>query len=133
MITLAETGGAQTYVANLLPAVSRRYDVVVAARGTGPLAAATRAAGAGFVALRHVRRPLDPVRDVLGLFGVALLRRERPAIVHADSSKAGILARLAAAMTGVPVRVSRCTGWRSRPTPAFPRCCTGGPIGSWRP
>ncbi|UGS35002.1 glycosyltransferase family 4 protein [Capillimicrobium parvum] len=112
VITLAETGGAQTYVANLLPAVSRRYDVVVAAHGTGPLAGATRAAGGRFVALRHVRRPLHPLRDVLGLFElVALLRRERPAILHANSSKAGILARLAAAITGVPVRVFTVHGW----------------------
>src|SRR5436853_553901 len=36
-ITLAETGGAQSYVAHLLPALTERYDVVVAAHGHGPL------------------------------------------------------------------------------------------------
>jgi glycosyltransferase involved in cell wall biosynthesis len=112
VITLAETGGAQTYVANLLPAVCPRADVIVAAHGPGPLREATSSAGARFVALRHVRRPLHPAHDVLGLLElVALMRRERPAIVHANSSKAGILGRLAAAITGVPVRVFTVHGW----------------------
>jgi hypothetical protein len=60
-ITLAETGGAQSCVAQLLPAVSEHYDVVVAAHGPGPLEAAAREAGAEFVRLRHVRRPIGPV------------------------------------------------------------------------
>ena len=36
-ITLAEVGGAQSYVAALLPALAERYDVVLAAHGEGPL------------------------------------------------------------------------------------------------
>jgi glycosyltransferase involved in cell wall biosynthesis len=41
----------------------------------------------------------------------ALMRRERPDIVHANSSKAGILGRLAAVLAGVPVRVFTAHGW----------------------
>ena len=37
LITLAEPGGAQTYVAHLLPALAPRCEVVVAAYGDGPL------------------------------------------------------------------------------------------------
>src|SRR3954449_9961868 len=75
-ITLAETGGAQTYVAQLLPALTERYDVVVAAHGPGPLAAAAQRAGARFVPLRQVRRSIRP-RDLAGLVElVRLFRRE---------------------------------------------------------
>jgi len=112
LITLAETGGAQTYVAALLPALTTEYDVTVAAHGEGFLADATRAAGARYVSLRHVRRPLHPVRDLLGLVElIRLFRRLRPALVHANSSKAGILGRLAAAATGVPARLFTVHGW----------------------
>jgi glycosyltransferase involved in cell wall biosynthesis len=112
VITLAEVGGAQSYVAALLPALAERYDVVLAAHGEGPLREAAANAGARFVPLRHVRRPIRPWRDLAGLVELSrLLRRERPQILHASSSKAGVLGRLAAAATGVPVRIFTVHGW----------------------
>jgi glycosyltransferase involved in cell wall biosynthesis len=118
VITLAEAGGAQTYVAQLLPALAGRFDVVVAAHGDGPLRDAARAAGVRFVPLRHVRRALHPVRDLLGLVElIALMRRVAPDVVHANSSKAGVLGRLAAAVTGVPVRIFTVHGWAFSASP----------------
>jgi glycosyltransferase involved in cell wall biosynthesis len=112
VITLAEVGGAQSYVASLLPTLAERYDVVLSAYGEGPLREAAAAAGARFVPLRNVRRPVRPWRDLAGLVELArLFRRERPQIVHASSSKAGVLGRLAAAATRVPVRIFTVHGW----------------------
>jgi glycosyltransferase involved in cell wall biosynthesis len=112
LITLAETGGAQSYVVGLLPGLEGPFDVVVAAHGDGPLRDAVRAAGARFVPLRHVRRPLHPVRDLFGLLElVVLMRRAAPDIVHANSSKAGVLGRLAAVAAGVPIRIFTVHGW----------------------
>jgi glycosyltransferase involved in cell wall biosynthesis len=112
VITLAEVGGAQTYLAQLLPALVDELDVTVAAWGPGPLRAATETAGARYVSLRHVRRPVSPVHDLLGLLElVALCRRVRPDIVHANSSKAGILGRLAACIARVPTRIFTAHGW----------------------
>lgn len=105
MVTLASVGGAQSYVAALLPALVDELDVVVAAHGDGPLRRATDAAGARFVPLRWVRRELG-WRDALGLVElIRLFRRERPDIIHANTSKAGVLGRLAAWLTRVPVRI----------------------------
>ena len=42
---------------------------------------------------------------------MSLIRRERPQILHASSSKAGVLGRLAAATTRVPVRIFTVHGW----------------------
>ncbi len=111
LITLAEAGGAQTYVAQLLPGLAGRFDVVVAAHGDGPLREATRAVGMRFVPLRHVRRAISP-RDLLGLLElVVLMRRLRPDVVHANSSKAGVLGRVAAVLAGIPVRIFTVHGW----------------------
>jgi len=59
-----------------------------------------------------VRRPLSPWRDLLGLLElIRLCRRERPHIVHANSSKAGVLGCLAARIAGVPIRIFTVHGW----------------------
>jgi glycosyltransferase involved in cell wall biosynthesis len=112
VITLAEVGGAQSYVAALLPALAERYDVVLAAHGEGPLRDVAAAVGARFVPLRHVRRPINPLRDLAGLLElISLLRRERPQVLHASSSKAGVLGRLAAVAARVPIRFFTVHGW----------------------
>jgi len=51
-------------------------------------------------------RRVSPVNDLTALFALwRLFRRERPAIVHTHTSKAGILGRWAAWLAGVPVLV----------------------------
>jgi glycosyltransferase involved in cell wall biosynthesis len=112
LITLAEVGGAQTYLIALLPALTERFEVTVAAFGAGPLRDAAVGVGARWVPLRHMRRPLNLCRDPLGLIElIRLMRRHRPEIVHASSSKAGILGRLAASVAGVPIRIFTVHGW----------------------
>jgi glycosyltransferase involved in cell wall biosynthesis len=112
LVTLAEVGGAQTYLALLVPALVEEFDVVVAAWGPGPLREAVEKAGARYVPLHHVRRRVSLWRDLRGLIElIGLCRRERPLIVHANSSKAGILGRAAARIAGVPVRIFTVHGW----------------------
>jgi glycosyltransferase involved in cell wall biosynthesis len=112
LVTLAEVGGAQTYVASLLPALADRFYVAVAAHGPGPLRDAAAEAGVRFIPLKHVRRSISPWQDLAGFVElVRLLRRERPDILHANSSKAGFLGRLAASAAGVPIRIFTVHGW----------------------
>src|SRR4051794_13786442 len=112
LITLAEAGGAQTSVATLLPGLTAEFDVTVAAHGSGPLRDAADAAGVPFVQLEHMRRAISPWQDTLALVElVRLCRRVPPDIVHAHSSKAGALGRLAAALARVPVRIFTVHGW----------------------
>jgi glycosyltransferase involved in cell wall biosynthesis len=112
LITLAEVGGAQAYVAALLPALAGEFDVTVASRGAGPVRDAAQAHGLRYIGLRHLRRPIRPWRDLLALAELMrLLRRERPDVLHASSSKAGVLGRLAAFLVGVPIRIFTVHGW----------------------
>jgi glycosyltransferase involved in cell wall biosynthesis len=111
VVTLAEVGGAQTYVASLLPALAGEFDVTVAAHGDGPVVDAARRAGVRYVPLRFVRRDVS-WREPLGLLELVLLcLRVRPQVVHANSSKAGVLGRIAAWLTRVPIRIFTAHGW----------------------
>ncbi len=57
-------------------------------------------------------RPIRPWGDLRALIRLtAILKHERPAIVHTHSSKAGILGRLAARLAGVPVVVHSIHGF----------------------
>ena len=112
LITLSELGGAQTAVALLLPGLVGEFEVTLAAQGSGPLRDAAEAAGARYVELRHVRRPIDPWHDALALAELTrLCRRVRPDIVHVHSSKMGVLGRLAGRLARVPIRVLTVHGW----------------------
>ncbi len=61
--------------------------------------------------LSHLRRQISPWHDALAFRSLLrIFRGERPDIVHTHSSKAGILGRLAAHRTGVPVIIHTVHG-----------------------
>jgi len=65
-----------------------------------------RQAGVRWQMLPSLTRELHPFKDLVALWQlIRLFRRERPAIVHTHTSKAGALGRLAAWMARVPVLV----------------------------
>jgi glycosyltransferase involved in cell wall biosynthesis len=113
VVTLAEVGGAQSYVRYLLcSAAEEGFDAAVAAHGDGPLKTAAARLDVPFFALTHVRRKLSPIHDPLGIVELTrLYRRLRPDIVHLNSSKAGVLGRIAAIPARVPIRIFTAHGW----------------------
>lgn len=63
-------------------------------------------AGVRWQVLPSLTRELHPIKDLVALWHlIRLFRRERPAIVHTHTSKAGALGRLAAWIARVPVLV----------------------------
>jgi glycosyltransferase involved in cell wall biosynthesis len=118
VVTLAEVGGAQSYVRDLVSAgAGEGFDVAVAAHGEGPLKTAATRLDVPFFPLNHVRRRLSPIHDPLGVVELTrLFRRVRPDIVHLNSSKAGVLGRIAAVLARVPVRVFTAHGWAFKAT-----------------
>ena len=112
LVTLGEVGGAQGYVASLLPALAGEYDVIVGAHGGAFVREAAEGSGVEFVHLEHLRRPISPLRDLRGFAELyRVLRRHRPGLLHASSSKAGVIGRLAAVAARVPVRIFTVHGW----------------------
>lgn len=83
-----------------------RYETWVAAAPGGPLWRQARQAGVRTVELPHLSDRISPWRDLLTLRDLILLmRRERFTVVHTHCAKAGLLGRLAARLTRVPVVV----------------------------
>ena len=90
------------FVLPLMRGVRARGHEVVGVSADGPLLADIRAEGFRVVALPFARRvsPLAHLRAFVAL--VALLRAEKPDLVHAHMPISGFLARLAARLAGVP-------------------------------
>jgi glycosyltransferase involved in cell wall biosynthesis len=113
LITQSELGGAQKYVYYLATHLPKdEYDVAVACGTGGPLIAALREAGIEVYPLPNLTREIDPIRDLSALVDLfRLIRKKRPHLVHANSSKAGILGRLASRLAGVPVVIFTAHGF----------------------
>ncbi len=114
IITKLELGGAQEHVLFILRHLDRSlYEPVLITGTDGPLVdEARQIKDAKVYFLRDLVREISPVKDLRALVRMALLlRKERPALVHTNSSKAGILGRWAAKLADVPVIVHTVHGF----------------------
>lgn len=116
IVTRLDLGGAQQntlYTAGHLD--PERFEAVLLCGRGGALDAEARALEASGVRVRFVEdlvREVSPLRDAAALFQLAqLLREEAPHAVHTHSSKAGVLGRLAARLSGVPAVVHTFHGF----------------------
>src|SRR5262245_652572 len=98
-------GGAQLHVRDLAAAVAARgHAPTVITSGSGTFIDDLRALGIPVIVLRHLTTPIRPLDDLRALREVhAALEGLQPDLIAAHSSKAGILARLAARRLGVPL------------------------------
>jgi len=105
-------GGAHVHVRDLSRELRRRgNEVTVLVGGGGSYVAQLVAAGCQVRTLRHLVRPISPMRDVRGFFEIRRhLRELAPDLVSTHSSKAGWLGRLAAASLGIPALFT-AHGW----------------------
>jgi glycosyltransferase involved in cell wall biosynthesis len=126
VITRLIVGGAQeNTILTCRGLAERGHEVtLIAGPETGPegsLWGETSAAGYQTMVLDDLRRAVRPVRDARAFFRLrAVFRQLRPDVVHTHSSKAGILARHAAAAAGVPVIVHTIHGMSFNRTQFFP-------------
>jgi glycosyltransferase involved in cell wall biosynthesis len=103
LITLAERGGGQVHVADLLRGYRGRFEVELGTGEEGYLTDEARSLGIPVHVIPDLVHAVDPRRDARAIRAVArLIHRRRPSLVHAHTSKAGIVGRAAARMAGVP-------------------------------
>ena len=109
------------FVLPLMRGIRARGHEVVGVAADGALLADVRAEGFRVEPAPFVRRvsPLAQLRAFRAL--VALLRRERPDLVHAHMPISGFLARLAARAAGVPRVAYTCHGFLFNQPAPWPR------------
>lgn len=113
VITKANWGGAQRYVFDLaLEAKARGYVVLVIAGAEGVLTQKLREHGIAVESVDRMKRDISLKSEVVAFRTLlASIRAFRPDVVHANSSKAGGLASLAARIAGVPLIIFTAHAW----------------------
>jgi glycosyltransferase involved in cell wall biosynthesis len=104
LITLAELGGGQAHVLDLIRGFRDYCEIEVAAGEDGFLLQEARKLGIVCHILSNLVWSIQPAKDARALRDiVALIRKTRPDLVHVHTSTAGLLGRLAASLSRVPV------------------------------
>jgi glycosyltransferase involved in cell wall biosynthesis len=123
VITKSNWGGAQLYVYTLARNYQERgAEVLVAFGGTGKIGARTgtladklREAHISTKLLASFSRDISASHDAASLSELrALIKKERPDILHLNSSKAGGIGAFAGRLEGVPHIVFTAHGWAHR-------------------
>ena len=111
LITKSESGGAQSHVLELVDGIRGDCHVVLAAGDDGWLMDQARSRGIPVTIIPDLIHPISLAQDSRACRQIKQwLLREQPDLLHAHSSKAGLLGRIAARMAGVP-SVFTAHGW----------------------
>ncbi len=115
-ITQSNQGGAQRYVYDLACALpSDRYNVVVVAGGNGALVDKLASAGIRTITLSSLVRSISFFGDIATFAALwKSIGKERPDILHTNSSKMGLIGGIIGRMRGVRKIVFTAHGWAFR-------------------
>lgn len=104
IITKSNWGGAQRYVYDIATKVPKdEYEVIVAAGGNGPLIERLNQSNINTVVLPSLGRDINPLKDFSSFLDILkLVRKERPDIVHLNSSKIGGMGAVASRLAFFP-------------------------------
>jgi len=106
VIARLNMGGPALHVAYLTAGLrDRGYDTTLVAgtlaRGEDSMAFVAEGLGVEVVSIPELGREISPIRDLVATFRLAaLIRRERPQILHTHTAKAGTVGRVAALVAG---------------------------------
>jgi len=115
VITKSNWGGAQRYVFNLATNLPKDYEVTVALGGEGTLKKRLVEADIRTISIPSLGRDVKIFSDFLVLKQlVSLFKKEKPDIIHVNSSKIGGLGALAGRIAKVPKIIFTAHGWAFR-------------------
>ncbi|WP_310489039.1 glycosyltransferase family 4 protein [Chamaesiphon sp. VAR_69_metabat_338] len=111
VITKAELGGAQAHVYDLMNSLHRDYEVHLAVGAAGVLTEKAIDLGIKVHIIDNLKRSINPTSDLKSIQQcIAIIKLIQPDLVHCHSSKAGVVARIAAWRCRVPV-IFTAHGW----------------------
>ena len=112
-ITKSNWGGAQKYVFDIATNTPRdQFDTTVLLGESGDLMKRLEEAGVKTILLRNSQRDINIKKEIGLLFElIKLFRKEKPDIIHLNSSKMGGMGALAGRMAGVKKIIFTAHGW----------------------
>jgi glycosyltransferase involved in cell wall biosynthesis len=110
VIARLNVGGPAQNTIHLTAGLAEVYPSLLVAgqvsEGEAEMSGLARERGVGVLTIPELGREIRPWDDLVAFFRLyRLFRRERPAVVHTHTAKAGTVGRLAAVAARVPVRV----------------------------
>jgi glycosyltransferase involved in cell wall biosynthesis len=115
IVTNADLAGAPMHVLSLASHFVRTFEVHCVVGDKGPLCDALKANGVEVTIIPTMRSAINVRLDLASLFALKrLILRAAPDLIHAHSSKAGFIARLAGLFTRTPV-IFTAHGWGFAP------------------
>ncbi len=113
VITKSNWGGAQRYVYDLATTLSsEQFEVVVVVGSDGILVDKLRSAHVRVISIKSLDRDVSLGKDWKAFLELrSIFKKERPHVVHLNSSKAGGLGGLAARVTHMPRVIFTAHGW----------------------
>jgi len=112
-ITKSNWGGAQKYVFDIATNTPRdQFDTTVLLGGSGDLKNKLEEFGVKTLLLKNSQRDIDAKKEFGLLFElIKIFKKEKPDIVHLNSSKMGFVGALAGRIAGIKKIVFTCHGW----------------------
>ena len=115
IITLAECGGAQTHLLEIVNGLKENFDFCVIVGEAGFLKDNLEEAKQEYKILPELIREISPAKDFQSLIAlIKLIKEIQPDLIHCHSSKAGIIGRLAAFICNKP-SIFTAHGWAFHP------------------
>ena len=116
IITKSEIGGAQKYVLDMAAgAKNAGFAVAVASEQNSYFYEILTELGIEFIEIKNLQRSVNFAMDAKLLFElIKIIRKEKPDVVHLNSSKIGALGAIAAKLARVPRVVFTAHGWAFR-------------------
>jgi len=113
LVTKSNWGGAQKYVYDLSTGLSEeKYEAAVAGGGKGRLFDKIRKAGIKAINLDYLERDINLFREFIVFFKLFFFfLKEKPDIIHLNSSKIGGLGALSGYLANVPKIIFTVHGW----------------------
>jgi glycosyltransferase involved in cell wall biosynthesis len=111
LITQAHLGGAQKHLADLMKYSSDKYEIHLAIAYYGYLSDVANSLNIKVHIIPSLKRNINPINDLKSLIEfISLVRQIKPDLIHAHSSKPGVIARLAGKISKTPVLFT-AHGW----------------------
>ena len=112
LITKSNWGGAQRYVFDLASELKDKHEVIVGLGGEGTLKINLEKENVRVISIKQLGRDVKASSDLKSFFDILkILKKEKPDVVHLNSSKIGIIGALACRVAGIKKIIFTAHGW----------------------